>query len=305
MFSMNAYTYFDRYIYSHISCFLGEFSTIKYLDGLCKNSTEHMKEKYETIKKIHTLKYVPDSIYNIDNIRFMMSCYYGIVELALKYNRCYEHNNSEYVKCANFIASFRGHDVLVSKFAPLIEKHSVTSKIDLHPVYYFAASCGYTDLLEWFRNNVGADLRVRNDNLLVSAVKNGRVEVIKWLLEHGIVDKNQLHLSFVHACSRGHKEIAQLLIDAGAKIHAFYEKSLYMACINAQFDIIEWLLSIDSWNIKTKFSEICSFLSLDVIKILYNAPEPTKKTIDLDDALKCAKKCGRTAICEWLVEQMQ
>jgi len=70
-----------------------------------------------------------------------------------------------------------------------------------------------------------------------SATRCGHVDVVDWLLEHGVVGNG-----IIAACERGYLVIAKKLASFGANVHVNNEEPLMNACLRGHYHIVKWLI---------------------------------------------------------------
>jgi hypothetical protein len=86
------------------------------------------------------------------------------------------------------------------------------------------------------------------DGVLPLAAKNGRLDIVEWILDHdGEDDSRQCRTerrdAFLQAVRHSHAEIADhLLASAGVDVHAKHEEALMLACKNGCADMVKVLL---------------------------------------------------------------
>lgn len=102
---------------------------------------------------------------------------------------------------------------------------------------------------------------------------------------------SQLEKDFVRACNLGNLEDAQLIYYiGGVDIHALNDNSFISACMNNQFEILKWLISLDKFDISVYNVSIqiaCYVGKLEIAKWLDSIVKETKKddsyTVTNDD----------------------
>lgn len=92
----------------------------------------------------------------------------------------------------------------------------------------------------------GFDIHAENELMLRIAVEKGRVEIVKFLLEHG-ADARVNSGILASACCFGNAAIVKLLLEYGADVHANNGGALRMTCfcftgMNYTVEIVKLLL---------------------------------------------------------------
>jgi ankyrin repeat protein len=90
----------------------------------------------------------------------------------------------------------------------------------------------------------GFDIHTENELMLRIAVGKGRVEIVKFLLEHG-ADARVNSSTLASACYFRETAIVKLLLEYGADVHANNDEALKMTCfagMNNTVEIVKLLL---------------------------------------------------------------
>lgn len=88
----------------------------------------------------------------------------------------------------------------------------------------------------------GADIHVRSEDLLRSAITYGNYELVQFLIERGANIHIDDDVPVRSASCYGFTKIVQLLLENGANIHAGGENSLYHASSQGHVDTVKLLL---------------------------------------------------------------
>ena len=83
---------------------------------------------------------------------------------------------------------------------------------------------------------------ITNDDALRWASENGKIEIVKYLVDHGanvhVLDDEALRW----ASANGHLDVVEYLLDHNANIHARNNKALAWASQNGKIDVVEYLV---------------------------------------------------------------
>ena len=82
-----------------------------------------------------------------------------------------------------------------------------------------------------------------NNTLLVEAVKEGELPIIKYAVKNGANIHISKEIALRYASSKGHLEIVKYLVEQGADIHADDDHSLTWASEEGHFDVVKYLVS--------------------------------------------------------------
>ncbi|PYH95689.1 ankyrin [Aspergillus ellipticus CBS 707.79] len=109
---------------------------------------------------------------------------------------------------------------------------------------------GHADLVEFMFNRNNTPAKENNTVLFNIAVKNGHVSLIQMLERRGF-DMNIMHWPIVTAAGYGHLAIVEYLLPyclRSAPHHGYIARhhSLYAAVINRHFDVVEYLLKLNT-----------------------------------------------------------
>ncbi|XP_067660182.1 putative ankyrin repeat protein RF_0381 [Haliotis asinina] len=123
------------------------------------------------------------------------------------------------------------------------------------------ASLGDKDVFDVLIDK-GADLsQVGEDKetILHLACEGNNVEIIKYLLNHSIVDIDSRDekgwTPIMHGASHGHKDVFDVLVEAGADlslVNGYRETILHLACKGGNVEIIKYLLKHDTVGINSR-----------------------------------------------------
>lgn len=191
----------------------------------------------------------------------------------------------------------------------LASVHSEDGDSPFNDAFCAAAENGHTEIVELLLN-AGADVHSDEDKALRMAVDNGHTNTVELLISRGAdiharggawPERIQVLTS---ACSRGHIEIATLLLDGGAKINVMSPVGtcapLSEAVANGYCDIVEMLIARGAYfnghilyrAIERKQSKAAALL-LD---------RGSFDQAELDHALFLAAQLGLTAIISLLLD---
>ena len=168
-----------------------------------------------------------------------------------------DYYNNEYKDDVMYASVHSGNLNTVKHFFNIIDKPYYYDVPSLHQ-YYIAIRHGYVDIIRFFYNECQSSLP---KNMLKYAIKNGDLDLIKWLLgfsnnkyepplHNEIYDwkkEYNKHLqvkTIILAIKKGRIDIIKFLIDV---VHCPY-KSEYVICTSLRFnqlDILEYFLTVN------------------------------------------------------------
>ncbi|XP_067653301.1 ankyrin repeat domain-containing protein 50-like [Haliotis asinina] len=123
-----------------------------------------------------------------------------------------------------------------------------------------AAENGHNDVVE-FLVEKGADLSLKvktGDNVLHLACYGGQLDVVKYLLSLNSININRRGWKkmtpIMVAANQGYKEVVELLVKRGAdlSLRAQMGNILHTACSRGHFDVVKYLLSLNSVDIDSR-----------------------------------------------------
>lgn len=161
-------------------------------------------------------------------------------------DKCVEHENMELIRyfidkgadpkhndyCAIKTACCSGNLEIVKYF---IEYVADMDEL-LGECLRIVASLGYIPIAEYLLKK-GANLHHNEDQAFRNAVSNGCIDMVKYLYELGM-NKDILTISLSTAILYKKIEVAKFLIEHGADIHADDDRAFIMACRNGLTDIV-------------------------------------------------------------------
>ncbi|MGZ5202465.1 MAG: hypothetical protein ACXWC4_22115 [Telluria sp.] len=114
------------------------------------------------------------------------------------------------------------------------------SGLDLHQesaiVLPTAARAGNTDMLEHLVAR-GASLATAGRDALTAAASTAALDAAEWLIAHGVNGAAELDVALVEAVATLDETMTDLLLDAGADVHAADEQPLCTACAARPVDL--------------------------------------------------------------------
>ena len=214
---------------------------------------------------------------------FVQSCGYGdlaIIKYLLSCNDIDIHASDD----QGFALACENGHLNICQFLYLLD-----GKVDISTGYY------------------RADLTLDYEAPLVLACRNGKFNVVKWLLQTGKVSVHEQ--VFINACEYGHLNIAQFLYDydGTVDIHAHNDYVLFHACHNGRLAIVEWLLSVDDFDITRNNRRGKSALALAaendhlcIVKYLCGI-YPNYNICDNDNIIfKTCCRCRALTVAQWI-----
>lgn len=99
-----------------------------------------------------------------------------------------------------------------------------------------AAQVGNTDMLEQLLAR-GADLSSAGRQALAAAASNAAHGAVEWLIAHGVSSADDLDTALVEAVATLDEVTTEVLLDAGADIHASDEQAICTACAAQPFEL--------------------------------------------------------------------
>ena len=80
------------------------------------------------------------------------------------------------------------------------------------------------------------------ESFLKKAAKHGHLEIVKYLVEHGVDIHTQTDYALRFATEKGHLGIVKYLIENGADIHANNDFALRWAAFDGYLEIVKYLV---------------------------------------------------------------
>jgi len=103
-----------------------------------------------------------------------------------------------------------------------------------------ASKNGFSEIVLYLLQSVNPpNIHVDEDYCLVWAARNGHLETVEILLEHGANIHAQEDYALMWACKNGHLEIVQYLLLNRATIHNDSYNALWWACEGGNIDIVK------------------------------------------------------------------
>lgn len=130
-------------------------------------------------------------------------------------------------------------------FVQALLKAGVKPVSETHDLMYEAVEGGNA-LIVKLLIDAGADMS-RGDSLLLSAGKNGRLDLVELLLENGVPKLNQVDcLALKNASSKGNRDVVEALLAAGVAADGLgrqgLDTALQIACQLSEEEIVKLLL---------------------------------------------------------------
>jgi ankyrin repeat protein len=88
---------------------------------------------------------------------------------------------------------------------------------------------------------LGANIRIKNDILLITSAASGHLEVVKYLVQNGADVHAKKDLAFRISAQNGHLDVVKYLVQKGSDIHANNDDALIKAAVNGHLEIIKYL----------------------------------------------------------------
>ncbi len=171
---------------------------------------------------------------------------------------------------------FQGGEPRAWRICPITEAerrlsapHPITDGSKTVHLPVLAATYGHLQLIKYFLE-VGMNIHVQEDAALHAAVKNGHIEVVKFLLEHGdliisdlticqaavrgyvdmmelfftkdLIPSRILNTAFSEAVKNGQLEMVRLMLEHGADVN-FRGLIFYQASTGCHLELMKFLLS--------------------------------------------------------------
>ena len=148
--------------------------------------------------------------------------------------------------------------------------------------------------------DLGADVHANNDWALKYAAENGRIDVVKLLLEHG-ADVNARD-ALKCAAENGRIDVVKLLLEHGANLHAKDEWALKVAIRYYHTEVVKLLLENGADVHKSDFFLLYPSEAgcIDLIKILIEYGMNVRAYND--QAIECAYNMGHIEVVKLLLE---
>ena len=131
------------------------------------------------------------------------------------------------------------------------------------------------------------DIKVCGELALIEALiessGNGRLELVKLLLQHFTNIHASDDKALRKASENGHFEVVKLLLDNGANIHAYYNTVIIEPSANGHFKVVKLLLENGASARDEAFIKACSNGHLNIVKLLFESCASAKND-DFTDA---------------------
>lgn len=133
------------------------------------------------------------------------------------------------------------------------------------------------------------------------AIKYGRLNIVKYLVENGANIHHDSGEPIRDACRNGHLSVVKYLVEKGVDIHNHQEASMRLACFNGYLKIVKYLVSLGvNCNTGDHFYLASCGGHLDVVKYLVS--QGVDHLQDDDRALWNASGNGHLDIVQYLFE---
>jgi len=253
-------TYLDKFIYSIITSYLGEFRALLSLQYVCKNAHGH-SENMVTIRRL----------WNITTDKFILACQHGKIDMAiyfmpdtaekirLGFNAACSYGQLYLAKWLFSENSFSiNHSMDLVFASACMNGHEPTARwlftlgvnTSAQNDYAFRWTCemGHLGIAQWLYS-IGANNRIMSDYAFRWACSRNRLDVAKWLwCIAPDIQEDIKEIAFIESCIYGHESVARWLIEIGADPCTQNYKGLKKACRYDHLHIVKWLYSINAFD---------------------------------------------------------
>ena len=286
-------------------------SSLNLYDLLYKNSSFN---KYELYKNdLEAACYTN----NLEKCK-LLTCLTSSIDISKEYESLFEFCcNLGHLDIAKWLLEIKPS--ITSNIASIITKNN-------NRIFYSAFTNGDIEMLKWLFNiQPDNDVFYHIQNFF-GACENGYFSVVKWLIDIDIImamvmdiDSNlatdlkfdaNMNEAFAIACSNGHLEIAQFLLEFQPTIKSFNNdhESFKNACDNGYIEVAKWLASLDSRYIIINYDGKISYtimkrfiLNRNIIKVDEIDVCTICKENDIDIQTNCKHHFCTSCICSWLI----
>lgn len=158
---------------------------------------------------------------------------------------------------------------------------------------------GHLDIVKYL-DEKGADIHDRRDDILRQASENGRVEIVKYLLERGADVHTQNDVTIKIASQNGHLNVIKYLVEKGY-IHTDNDVALRTASEHGHLNIVKYLVEHGA-DVHAENDEALRYSSqnghFEVVK--YLVENGANVHAQNNKALKFATEAGHTEIAQYL-----
>ena len=180
------------------------------------------------------------------------------------------------------------------------------NKFDIHTKDDFIlrkiSSEGRIDIVKFLVEN-GANIHAMNDSALKISSSYGHIEVVKFLVENGANIHADNNHALKHSCARGHLKIVKYLVENGASIHTNDDYVVIISSGFGHIEIVKFLIEKGA-NIRANNDQALRLSSknghIEVVKFLI------KKELDIhaddDYAIRLSSFFGNIDVVKFLVE---
>ena len=192
-----------------------------------------------------------------NNLILFKACEYDNLEIA---NFIIEHTDIDIKKYTNKIINMCCDKSSLKLLEFFISKKLID--LDSEEYYHaFHSSCdyGHISIVKLLYNSVPIDefyIRMTNyielNDCLVSVVRNGHLELAKWLYNLDIFDINN-EILYIEVCSGGHINMLELLNSLETISIDIQKKGFEYACYNNHLDMAKWLYELVNIDLDNEF----------------------------------------------------
>ena len=219
---------------------------------VAKKIADSKKNAFDNLKNLDSFARTSETHYRIaydrDTVKYFLSRVPKVS--AREFYQAAREGKLDVIK--NYIAyNFLKIKRNIAHRGALSEPLNMFFKKRIDTALIYASSNGRLEVVKFLLENGGdihtneengANVYAQNDSPLQWASYNGHLEVVKLLLENGAKVNARNDSALSMASSRGHLEVVKLLLENGANVHAQNDNPLQWASTNGHLEVVRLLL---------------------------------------------------------------
>ena len=181
--------------------------------------------------------------------QFFLRFIYYTSKMKDKYKFIYTDGN--FKKQYELLQRFAGVNLLTESASygePSLVKYAVKNGANVHyggdAALRLATKYGHFNLVKVLIEELGSDIHAENSFPLILAAEQGRLDIVKYFLDHGANIHTLDDAPLRHSAANGNIEMVKFLVEHGANIHARNDEALSMAKMFGRKEVVAYLSSL-------------------------------------------------------------